>query len=98
MKNYRLYLIRHGITQGNLDGVYMGCGTDEPLCAQGRAQLAALKDRFSYPQVSTVFSSPLQRAIETAELLFPEAQQKIVLQDLRDIIGHENVKIVLSNE
>ena len=27
MKNYRLYLVRHGVTQGNLDGIYMGSGT-----------------------------------------------------------------------
>ena len=39
MKNYRLYLVRHGVTQGNLDGIYMGSGTDQPLCAQGAAQL-----------------------------------------------------------
>ena len=37
MKNYRLYLVRHGVTQGNLDGIYMGSGTDQPLCAQGAA-------------------------------------------------------------
>ena len=29
MKNYRLYLVRHGVTQGNLDGIYMGSGTDQ---------------------------------------------------------------------
>ena len=39
MKNYRLYLVRHGITQGNLDGIYTGSGTDEPLCAQGVQQV-----------------------------------------------------------
>ena len=40
MKNYRLYLVRHGVTQGNLDGIYMGSGTDQPLCAQGRGAAA----------------------------------------------------------
>ena len=74
MKNYRLYLVRHGVTQGNLDGIYMGSGTDQPLCAQGAAQLRALAARFPYPKAETVFSSPMRRAVETAELLFPDAK------------------------
>ena len=39
MKNYTLYLIRHGITRANLEGLYAGGGTDLPLCDEGRAQL-----------------------------------------------------------
>lgn len=84
MKNYRLYLVRHGITQGNLDGVYVGGGTDEPLCEEGLARLAQLRDLFVYPSVRTVFSSPLRRAVGTAEELFPDADNKIILQDLRE--------------
>ena len=84
MKNTRLILIRHGITQGNLRGIYMGSGTDQPLCEEGRRRLALLRERFVYPQVDTVFSSPLKRAVETAELLFPQAQSKIILEDLRE--------------
>ena len=66
MKTFKLHLIRHGITAGNLQGLYIGSGTDIPLCDEGRAQLADLKERFEYPQVDTVFSSPLMRAVETA--------------------------------
>ena len=63
MKNYRLYLVRHGVTQwATLDGIYMGSGTDQPLCAQGAAQLRALAARFPYPKAETVFSSPMRRA------------------------------------
>ena len=71
MKTFKLHLIRHGITAGNLQGLYIGSGTDIPLCDEGRAQLADLKERFEYPQVDTVFSSPLMRAVETANILFP---------------------------
>ena len=46
MRNYQLYLIRHGITEGNLKGLYVGSGTDLPLCEEGRSQLYALRDRF----------------------------------------------------
>ena len=56
MKTFKLHLIRHGITAGNLQGLYIGSGPDLPLCDEGRAQLADLKERFASPQVDTVFS------------------------------------------
>lgn len=84
MKYCKLHLIRHGLTQGNLDGLYIGSGTDLPLCDQGRAELLALKEKFRYPQVELVFTSPLRRAAETAELLFPGVKA-VELQDLREM-------------
>ena len=65
------------MTAGNLQGLYIGSGTDLPLCDEGRAQLADLKERFAYPQVDTVFSSPLLRAVETANILFPGAAHQL---------------------
>lgn len=84
MKYYKLHLIRHGLTQGNLEGRYVGGGTDLPLCEQGRAQLQQLKEQFAYPAVEVVFTSPLLRATQTAQLLFPGARL-IELQDLREM-------------
>ena len=43
MKYYKLHLIRHGLTAGNLQGLYIGSGSDLPLCDEGRAQLKTLK-------------------------------------------------------
>ena len=83
MKTFKLHLIRHGITAGNLQGLYIGSGTDIPLCDEGRAQLADLKERFEYPQVDTVFSSPLMRAVETANILFPNATHQFSVHDPR---------------
>lgn len=84
MKYYKLHLIRHGLTRGNEEGLYVGSGTDLPLSDEGRAQLAGLKQQFDYPQVPLVFVSPLCRAVESAELLFPGVRQ-IALQDLREM-------------
>ncbi len=83
MKNYTLYLIRHGITRANLDGIYAGGGTDLPLCEEGRHDLHSLAAQFDYPQVDTVFVSPLQRTMQTAEILFPTAK-KLEIHDLRE--------------
>lgn len=60
-------LIRHGQTQGNTEHRYIGCGTNEPLCAQG---VEMLKCR-AYPNVQRVFASPMLRCRETAAMLYP---------------------------
>ena len=84
MKTFKLHLIRHGLTAGNLEGRYIGGGTDLPVCDEGRAQLAELQARFEYPAVDTVFSSPMLRAVETANLLFPGAAHQFTVHDLRE--------------
>ena len=68
MITVKLHLNRLGMTAGNVQGLYFGIGTDIPLCDEGRAQLKELKERFEYPQVDTVISSPLVRAEETANI------------------------------
>ena len=84
MKYYKLHLIRHGLTAGNLEGRYIGSGTDLPLCDEGRAQLTGLKQRLSYPEVPLVFVSPMLRARQSADLLFPGVRQ-LELEDLREM-------------
>ena len=71
MRTYKIHLIRHGLTQGNLEGKYIG-STDLPLCPQGMAQLEGLLQEGEYPPVDRVYTSPLLRARQTAELLFPD--------------------------
>lgn len=84
MKYFKLHLIRHGLTAANLEGRYIGSGTDLSLCEEGRTGLLELKREFEYPQVGLVFTSPLLRAKETAEILYPGVRT-IALQDLREM-------------
>ena len=74
----RIVFIRHGLTAGNLEKRYIG-RTDEPLCAEGIAQLKMLV----IPQCETLVCSPMCRCIQTAEILFPN-QDKVVDDDLRE--------------
>ena len=71
MKNYRLYLIRHGITSGNLEGKYIGT-TDLPLCEEGEDAISSLAALDVYPKVQKVYSSPLKRCLQTADIIYPE--------------------------
>ena len=70
----KIYLIRHGLTQGNLEGRYIGCKTDEPLCERGISLLRSLH----LPSVARVFVSPMKRCAESAGILYPGVPQQIV--------------------
>jgi alpha-ribazole phosphatase len=86
MRNYRLYLIRHGSTRGNDEGLYIG-RTDLPLSDAGRADLEDKVKAFVYPKVSRVYSSPLSRAVQTAEILFPDlpSDELLIADDLAEM-------------
>ncbi len=71
MRGYRISVIRHGRTRANDKGIYIG-RTDYGLSDKGAAELAEKMDAYVYPNVALVYSSPLQRCMETAEILFPE--------------------------
>lgn len=53
MKGYRISILRHGMTEANEKGVYIG-STDLPLSNKGAADLAAKMDEFDYPTVHRV--------------------------------------------
>ena len=70
MKTYKLYLIRHAKTAGNLDGRYIGL-TDESICETGRQELLDLLKSARYPGAMDFYSSPLLRCTESLSLLYP---------------------------
>ena len=74
----RVCLLRHGETAWNAQGRYLG-RTDLPLTPAGRA---ALGPAGFAP--ARVYVSPLRRTAETAEILFPGAEQEAV-PDLREM-------------
>ena len=74
----RVWLLRHGATVYNDSRRYQGWG-DIPLSARG---LEELRRADFDPDV--VYVSPLRRAIQTAAVLFPEAEQ-IEIPDFREM-------------
>ena len=70
MKTYKIHFIRHGLTESNVLGKYIG-HTDEPLSQDGAAQIQQMCDDYIYPTVDAVFSSPLSRCTETAKIIYP---------------------------
>ena len=83
MRGYRIALIRHGRTSANDEHVYIG-KTDLPLSDRGKAELEFMRDSYTYPHPERVYSSPLERAIQSSETLFPETDITVV-DDLREM-------------
>ena len=61
-------LARHGATRANEAGVRIGL-SDEPLSARGRAQARSLASAMRATPVHAVWTSPLARARQTAEIV-----------------------------
>lgn len=64
----KIYFIRHGETNLNREGRLQG-RVDEPLNENGRALAEVTGDALRDVQFDLVISSPLSRALETAEIL-----------------------------
>lgn len=63
-----LVLIRHGETDWNVEGRYQG-QADPPLNEKGLAQARLLAEEMSDVSLNALYTSPLRRALQTAQIL-----------------------------
>lgn len=77
MKTYTIHLLRHGITEANEQGRYIG-RTDLPLSPGGLRDLLSLKETHEYPGGARFFTSPLTRCRQTLEVLYPGCRPETV--------------------
>ena len=75
-----LMVIRHSITQGNLEKRFIGT-LDVPLAPQGVA--LAQKVGPTLPRVEHIYRSPLLRCQQTAQLLWPGVGMTVI-EELRE--------------
>jgi phosphoserine phosphatase len=71
--------IRHGTTDWNREGRFQG-QLDIPLNSEGRHQAEAVKERLGSAAFDEIYSSPLQRACETARII---AGERVIQTDWR---------------
>jgi 2,3-bisphosphoglycerate-dependent phosphoglycerate mutase len=76
-----LWLVRHGATEWSLAGRFQGW-TDVPLAPAGRAQAERLRERMSSISFTSVLSSDLSRAVETARIAVGEPVVDARLREL----------------
>jgi probable phosphoglycerate mutase len=81
----RLFLVRHGATQLTAENRFSGAvGVD--LSDEGRTQARYLAARLAEEKIAAVYSSPLSRTVETANILsLPHGLAPIHRDGLREI-------------
>lgn len=65
----KIYLIRHAESLANTQGRYQGQTYDTPLSILGKQQAKVLGQKLQGIHFDAIFSSPLKRTIETAQVL-----------------------------
>ncbi|HLZ17175.1 MAG TPA: histidine phosphatase family protein [Cyclobacteriaceae bacterium] len=67
MSSKKIYIIRHGQTDFNLQGIVQGSGVDSSLNEMGRAQAHAFFDKYKSVPFDRIYTSALRRTSETVE-------------------------------
>jgi broad specificity phosphatase PhoE len=65
----KITFVRHGESEANLLNEFPNRGLKHGLTETGKAQAAALAQKLTGRSVARIFSSPLLRALQTAEIL-----------------------------
>ena len=80
-----LILVRHGQTVHNVAGIAQGWN-DSDLSELGRTQVQRLAERIAAHRPTALYSSPLGRALSTAEAIAQATGLEIIqLEDLREM-------------
>lgn len=82
----RLLLIRHGANDAHKNDILTGWTPGVHLNQVGQAQAQALAQRLASVEMAAVYASPLERTMETAEIVAaPHGLPVVVREDLGEI-------------
>ncbi|KKS45249.1 MAG: Phosphoglycerate mutase [Microgenomates group bacterium GW2011_GWC2_45_8] len=76
----KIYLVRHGESNGNASGVYQNA--DTPLTEKGRAQAEFIASRCEKFAIDFIVSSSMKRAVETAAIVNKKLNKLSEISDL----------------
>lgn len=79
--NKEIYLFRHGETDANKERRWQGCSINLPLNDVGIAQAKAVGDKLKEAKLEVIFSSPLKRALQTAEIVAESLSVPVIVKD-----------------
>lgn len=80
--NNTIYIVRHGETEYNIQGIMQGGNVDSPLTANGIKQAESLSKIFKDIEFDLFFSSDLERARKTAEIILGDKNLKVLISPL----------------
>lgn len=77
----KLYFVRHGQSEANLLHEFSNSGLKHPLTEQGREQARQLALSFSGEPIERIYSSPVLRAVQTAQVLSAALQAPLEITE-----------------
>lgn len=75
-----IYLTRHGQTLWNIEKRLQGRG-NSPLTEQGIERAKELRDRIKYIHIDIIYSSPIERALTTANIIKGDKSIEVITDD-----------------
>jgi broad specificity phosphatase PhoE len=80
----RLYLLRHGESIDDIEDCYGGVA-DFPLTEAGREKARSVAEQLRHAKLQIIFTSPLIRARETADIIAHELGDDIPVREVEDL-------------
>jgi alpha-ribazole phosphatase len=80
----KLILVRHGESELNIENIFFG-HLDPKLTKKGEDQVRRTKEIFSNISYKNIYSSPLKRAVETAEIINVKDYDINLVEDLKEL-------------
>jgi phosphoserine phosphatase len=81
----KIYLVRHGQTDFNLQGVVQGSGIDAPINENGKAQAKALFDAYKSVPFDQIYHTALIRTKQSVQLFIDQGIPTKALPELNEI-------------
>lgn len=77
----KLYFVRHAESVANISRVFSNSGWKHPLTEKGVAQAYDLAQKLIAKNIHHIYSSPVMRAVQTAEILARELQVEVEITE-----------------
>lgn len=105
-KPTRIWILRHGQSELNQAQCFQGCGAQSSLTAHGIRSARSAAERLIAEEIDAIYSSPLDRAMETAEQvqqvletqgIYPELHVESALREI-ELPGWEGLSYAAVRE
>ena len=83
MQSYIVHLLRHGMTEGNQKGQYVG-QIDLPISTDGINQIKDFCQKYDYESPKLFFASPLSRCSQTLKEIYGEGIDINIVEGLKE--------------
>lgn len=86
----KIYLVRHGESVANTEGIYQGQTYNTGLSSLGKKQVKKLASKFTQIKIDQIIASPLMRTMATAKAVGKTKYMNILVEPLLIETNHGN--------